>query len=163
MNITIKVPKDAETKNKVLIKDLKKRVQEYTDNVLVSDRDWDFAFLLELICYKLNRMQYCLKDGISEDSNKICKQMQIVEQALIRINEDAYYEQEVDKVYKKYGIKTAIVNCKLEIVDKNGNVVKDKKFDKVFKLAQQTADKQMRHDVDLAFDTMKMYFNHWWE
>jgi len=162
--ITITIPKGCHPK------ETRRRVQEYVNATLSDDHDWDFAYLLDLIIYKLSRMQKCiLKNNIIEDANKICFQMKEVEEALKRVRDDEYLVNKIDALHEKHQVKTGTVKLPdgmyqlKTLPKKKGETFDEEAYDRKFKEACELADKEREADLEIAFDGMKRNVLSWWE
>lgn len=160
--IEITVPKGC------IVKELKPVIQQYVNKVLADDRDWDFAYLLKMIQYKLSRMRKALKGGYNADSDKVCAQILEVEQAIGRIYDDDYSLKRIDAIHKKYdvrfGTKDEDGHCLFATLPRKKNGTFDEKaYNAEMKQAYKDADAEMRKDLEIAFDGMKKNVLGWWD
>lgn len=79
------------------------RINEWT-KFLREDRDWDYAYIIEVIRYKLERTRKCIvENNIASDCKKIGKEIKEVEDLLKKVTDDNYEEILLKPYYKKYG------------------------------------------------------------
>ena len=77
---------------------LKKKLKEYQE-ILKNDEDWDWAYILRLLKYKLERTRKCISaNAIIRDAPKVARQIRQVEVLLGRVEEDKYFEQ-ISKIF----------------------------------------------------------------
>jgi hypothetical protein len=162
--ITVTIPKGCH------LEETTKRIREYVKEVLAKDCDWDYAFLIYLIRYKLQRMQKCiLKNNIIADAKKICDQMKEVEDALTRIEKDDYLLPKIDALQKKYEVKSGTIKRPdgmyqlATLPRKKGGTFDEKKYDKEHKEACKQAEAERQKDLEIAFGGMQRNVLSWWE
>lgn len=72
--------------------------------ILWHDRDWDYAFILKILKYKLSRVRQCISsNGIIEGADRVAKQISYAEFLIDRILEDDYCETEMKQHIQKWG------------------------------------------------------------
>ncbi len=71
--------------------------------ILWNDRDWDYAYILDILKFKISRNRsYLEKYGIGLDKDKHIKQMKTVECLIERLT-SPYCMAEYDEHFKKWG------------------------------------------------------------
>ncbi|MDO8519837.1 MAG: hypothetical protein Q7T11_06710 [Deltaproteobacteria bacterium] len=151
--------------------ELERKMTEYRQ-VLKDDYDWDYAYILKLLCYKLARTRKCiLKNNIVSSSKLIGRQIQTIHDLLIRVMEDDYDEEVSKEFYKKYG-RVRMIFQKAEKGAKAIPVI--------FRYAKETrqkshlirkerrklfrkADRMRARDLKRAFHLMPKQILSWWD
>lgn len=152
-----------------IIKELQPLVQIYVDKVLAYDQDWDHAFLLRMMIFKLSRMRKCLGNGWSADRKKVAAQILDVEEALKRLDKDDYELSKVDAVHKKHDVKFGTRKGDkgetfFATVPRKKNVTFDQKaYDADLKQAYKEANAERNDDLYIAFEGMKKNVLGWWD
>lgn len=172
--MTIKIPKNIKTRREE--RELKRLTQDYVNDVLFDDIDWDWSALAAIMRYKIGRMRKCLRDGYSADAARNARDMKKVEEALKRLEDDDYFHDLVKKVHTKHQARLDFVkkvdkdksgpravSC-LEVVPmKKGGKVNLKAYNRDFRAAGRKSERLVNADVDLVFDTLKDRMRCWWE
>jgi len=151
-----------------IIKELQPLVQLYVDKVLAEDQDWDYAFFLRMMIFKLSRMRKCLRTGWSADRKKTADQILKVEEALKRLDKDDYSIDRIDVIHKKYDVKYGTKKengqCLFATLPRKKNGTFDEKaYDAEIKQAFKDADAERNNDLSIAFDGMKKNVLGWWD
>ena len=69
-----------------------------------DDFDWDYAYILRLLRYKLSRTRQCIvANSRAVSAKKIGKQIRKVEALLGQVVDDRYYQKISISFHKKYG------------------------------------------------------------
>lgn len=72
--------------------------------IIWQDRDWDHAYILRILKYKLSRVRKCITgNNIIEGATRVGKQIAYAEFLIDRILEDDYHKDEWAKHEKKWG------------------------------------------------------------
>jgi len=160
--MTITVPKNIKTRREE--RELRRLTQDYVDEVLYDDIDWDWSSLVALMRYKIGRMRKCLRTGLSVDAARNSRDMKKVEEALKRMEDDDYFHGLAKKVRKKHQARMDFVKRALEVVPvKKGGKVNLKAYNRDFRAADRKSKRLINADMDLVFDTLKDRMRHWWE
>jgi len=176
--MTITVPKNIKTRREE--RELRRLTQDYVDEVLYDDIDWDWSSLVALMRYKIGRMRKCLRTGLSVDAARNSRDMKKVEEALKRLEDDDYFHDLAKKVRKKHQARMDFVKKPdgksgatssiattcwgLEVVPvKKGGKVNLKAYNRDFRAADRKSKRLINADMDLVFDTLKDRMRHWWE
>lgn len=148
-----------------------KKVNDYR-KFLKTDEDWDWAYILRLLQYKLERSRKCiLSNEIVENAPQIAAQIREVEILLERVIENNYYEEISTDFHKKYG--------ELEMIEDRANAAQHS-VPVHFRFERETeehsaeirsehyrllelADQQQRDDLKKAFDLMTENIWGWWD
>lgn len=150
---------------------LEKKIREYR-KILKDDEDWDWAYILRMLRYKLERTRKCIvKNGIIADAPKVASQIRAVEILLDRVDKNRYYDQISKDFRKKYG-RLRMISGKAR-VDSRGVPV-------TFKFERETpgnskqihrehlrlwrkAELMQHSDLKKAFDLMLKDIWGWWD
>lgn len=80
-----------------------KKLREYR-TFLRNDFDWDWAYILRLLRYKLERTRKCIvANNIIVGARRVGREIREVERLLERVTADRYYEQIARPFHRKYG------------------------------------------------------------
>lgn len=153
-------------------KSFQKKLSEYR-KFLKDDYDWDYAYILKLLAYKLKRTRECiLSNNIVVSAPKIAKQIQEVETLLNRVTEDSYEDEILKEFHKKYGrlrtIKLPTNKEKPHLVPVQLKFRKETKensaqIHREFRKLLQKAHRMKERDLNKAFDLMKKNIWGWWD
>jgi hypothetical protein len=164
--------KKAKTKTlKVRSREFKKKLSEYR-RFLKDDYDWDYAYILRLLAYKLKRTRECIaKNNFVLSAPRKAKQIRTVETLLNRVVDHSYENETTKDFHKKYGQMRTI----------REKIQKGQKFTTVhFKFTKETprnreklhrefhklirkADRTRERELSRAFDLMKKNIWGWWD
>lgn len=128
------------------------RIIQYTP-LLWSDRDWDHAFFLKMMSFKLKRMSlYHEKYGHAVRSYEISKKIKICAILAERLSNDKYCEKEYDNYFKEYPIGGDFLTfLHRQMVDKERKDVK----------RIHVKEQYLRqYDKDLLFNMLNKYLEH---
>lgn len=135
-----------------------------------NDFDWDYVTIFDIMAFKMNRIEKCLKKGhhvqikaemdALKECQKICK----------RLRDEDFYE---DKYYKLHNKKWGKANYKfikndnnistMQCSRKNIKTKEDKKLEvKDFLQMYKNSDKDWKKDVDRLCHLFKKYSRTWW-
>ncbi len=153
-------------------KEFKKKLNEYR-RFLKDDYDWDYAYILRLISYKLKRTRECIiKNNLVTSAHKIAKQIKQVETLLNRVDNHAYADEVLKDFHRKYGQLRMIMAPK-EKRGKNSIPVHFKfakeipqnrqKIHREFRKLMNKAHRMEWQDLNMAFDLMKKNIRGWWD
>jgi len=171
--MTIRIPKRC--KKAFERRALRARTQDYVNKVLADDIDGDYDGLIRLIRHKISRMRKCIVgNDIVADAEEIGRQMQEVEDALGRLDDDEYFFKPLTALHKKYGVKYAWIRgdkgkngdrfSTLGLVPiKKGTKFDERKYRAEFRKLADRADKERQRDLDIAFDGIKKNIEGWWD
>ena len=148
-----------------------KKIREYAKH-LKDDFDWDYAYILRLLQYKLERTRKCIvNNSIVSSAPKIARQIATVEDLLKRVIDDQYLEEVGAPFYAKYG--------RLKMISRGAK--KGEKYVAVtLKFAKETqrnsallrrkhnaliikAERMQRRDLSKAFKLMEKNIWGWWD
>lgn len=139
---------------------------------LQDDEDWDWAYIIRLLKYKLQRTRNCIsRNNIIENAPIVAKQIREVEVLLERVEKNNYFWQISNGFRKKYGRLKMISEKPLP--GKNYSAI-------TFKFAKETprnsksahaqhhqlwikAEKMQRDDLKKAFELMHKNIWNWWD
>lgn len=166
--MTITVPKNIKTRREE--RELRRLTQDYVDEVLYDDIDWDWSALVALMRYKVGRMRKCMRTGLSVYAARNARDMKKVEEALKRLEADDYFLDLAKKVLKKHQARRDFVkkpdgksSC-IEVVPiKKGGKVNLKAYNRDFRSARRKSERLVNADMDLVFDTLKDRMRCWWD
>jgi hypothetical protein len=80
-----------------------KKLREYRA-FLRDDFDWDWAYILRLLQYKLERIRKCIvANDIIVGASRVAREIREVERLLERVTADRYYDKIAKPFHRKYG------------------------------------------------------------
>lgn len=130
-------------------------------SIVWNDRDWDQYYFYRLLQFKLKRIRDRMNLGLFEGSELIASDIDTAIQALERILNDNYCENEWKHIENTYG----------KLVFKNGTIVREKVLteemqekekEDVFNISKLEYDRKT-NDINLVFDTIKENVEKWWD
>lgn len=134
--------------------DFLKRCWDYIP-LLWSDRDWDHAFLLNMMQFKIKRMKELhIRCKRHVGVEKTIKQLLICEQLLDRLAKDEY----TDKTYQEHNEKWY---PGMDIWDRLNE--RNPKESKEFRKIMDHGEYMYQQDVDLFCKIFKKYHRKWWD
>ena len=148
-----------------------KKIKEYKE-FLKNDHDWDWAYVIRLLRYKLERTRKCiLENNIIKGSKKVAREIREVEILLDRVAEDNYFHEITKDFRKKHGKLKTIY----EKSEYGPNWLTSKsKFNKEtpqnskrlhvqYARLWTKASKMQQDDLKKAFDLMNKNIWNWWD
>lgn len=124
--------------------------------LLWVDRDWDHAFLLNMMSFKIKRMKELhIRCKRHVGVEKTIKQLLTCEQLLDRMSKDEY----TDKSYHDHNQKWFGGKCILDRL----NDPKDPKESKEFRRIMDHGEYMYQQDVDMFCKIFKKYHRRWWD
>ena len=148
-----------------------KKVREYA-KVLKEDYDWDWAFIIKLLQYKLKRTRLCIEsNNIVASSKKIAKQIKQVEDLFESVLDDKYYEQIGKGFIKRHGRGRFVFTKEDRDSRLRGMTVKyrgetHRNRDKIRRESirlHRKADRALERDLGRAFSLMAKNIRGWWD
>jgi hypothetical protein len=148
-----------------------KKIKDYKE-FLKDDHDWDWAFIIRLLSFKLQRTRKCiLENDIIKGSKKVAREIKEVEILLNRVTEDNYFHEITKDFHKKHG--------KLKTIYKKSEYGPGW-FSSISKFTKETpqnskrlhaqyarlwtkASKMQQDDLKRAFDLMNKNIWNWWD
>lgn len=132
-----------------------------------SDRDYDHAFLIYLLEFKLKRMKkFFDNEGIASNKTRD-RSLSLCINLLERLKEEENYSVNYNKFTKKWGDPDFYFkNGYMRMRSKREDRLSDsdlKRMKKEYKKAFDDDDAHRERDVALLFDTMKKYYKFWWD
>lgn len=133
--------------------------------------DFDSYYLLELMVFKLQRIEKEIKKGHHEPSKETNQSLRITQKLLQKVMKDDYHRAS-DLHYKKWGhpswkSKPCPDNPNLFIMDTsppNAITAQDKAIERQeFRDAYLKDEKIKERDVKILFNVMAKYYGYWWE
>lgn len=149
----------------------KKKVREYA-RLLKEDEDWDWAYIIGLLQYKLKRTRLCItSNNIVVSSKKIAKQIEQVEDLFGAVLDDKYYEKIGKDFRKKYGTGRFVFGKKdpdsksipATVKFRGETVSNRKRIHREFRRLHNQADKALERDLKKAFTLMNKNIRGWWD
>ena len=139
--------------------------------VVWRDRDWDQAFLYEVLRFKLGRMERFQRErGHSVEFKGIAGEIGLCVKLLDRIIKDDYLVNALNPHERKWGeaeiTHTPIEGSEYVSIDVRvlGLEGKYKELEEAGRLSRyHHSDYMRRQDIDMLFDTMKRYVECWWD
>lgn len=149
-------------------KEKQKQLKEWK-KIIEEDYDWDFFHLLNILSYKLERMQKFFEiKGCHEDNIKYAKQMKEAKDLLNKVKEEGYTKP-LEEIDKKYGemvfAEKSIEDWKTQKTFHRPKVNKknEKQYRKDVKAAYKKAEKMKQNDLKKAFDIISKNIWYWWD
>lgn len=149
----------------------RKKIKEY-EKILKEDRDWDWAYILMLLKYKLERTRKCIvSNNIIQNNKKVGREIKQVEVLLDRVLKDGYFEVISKDFNKKYGrIRMKFIKSDLrpntsqmKTYFKNETPKNSKIIHREFLRLHGRADKMRYNELKKAFDLMSKNIWGWWD
>lgn len=148
-----------------------KKMAEYR-RFLKDDFDWDYAYILQLLRYKLTRTRQCIvANNIVASAKKTGEEIQKVEDLLGRVLDDHYYEEISKDFHKKYG-QSRIIKLPHEkgvhavpvtIRYQKETAENSQQIHREVKRLYQKAERMKINDLKKAFDLMCRNIWGWWD
>jgi hypothetical protein len=150
---------------------LDKKIKEYK-RFLKEDEDWDWAYIIRILKYKLERTRKCIiSNNIISNSKQIAREIKEVEILLDRVEKDNYLRDLSKEFHKKYG--------NLKMISKKSEVGKNLS-EVTFEYTKETpqnrkqirsehhklfikAKKMQQDDLKKAFALMHKNIWNWWD
>lgn len=139
--------------------------------IIWNDRDWDWAYALKIMDYKLKRMSDNFSSTDYHDNTESLKQIKIARTLIARIYENDYGSRKTDALEAEYGVSREYNFIK----DETGEYYKMeakwvpeqspeqvKFLDKLWHKAHLDGEKQMKYELDYLFRFMSKHIRKWW-
>jgi hypothetical protein len=148
-----------------------RKVRDYA-RFLRDDEDWDWAYIILVLQYKLKRTRLCIESNkIVASSKKIAREIKTVEDLFEAVLQDKYYEIVGKDFKKKYGSGKFIhgkkeQGCNLRSVsiqfrgETKGN---RERIHREFNRLHRKADRALERDLNKAFSLMAKNIRRWWD
>ena len=140
---------------------------------LSTDGDYDWAFILRLLEFKLERTRKCILKGhaVLGERRKIARQIRSVEEHLSRVTDDSYFETISRGFTRRYGQLRMVTGKTLPgspgvpvtfRFDKETPRNKDR-IRREWRALHAKAEKMQKEDLRLAFEKMLREIWGWWD
>jgi hypothetical protein len=163
-----------------------RKIRRFVDNVnsllhwipiIWKNHEWDYSYLLELLVYKLDKMEvYFALEGMSTCSYISANQIAEVKRLLKRVKEDNYREEVENEFHfeEKYGELAMDFgekdenDCRRAMFsfvkdgEKISNELKEE-ADKVYLEMMKIADKRRKKECEKAFKIISKAIFNWWD
>lgn len=148
-----------------------KKIFEYR-RFLKDDFDWDYAYILKLLKFKLERTRkQILRNNIVKSAPRIGKQIKTVEQLLERVIRDSYFEEIAEDFHRKYGRprmtfgKREIGKASVPLIIKyrNETSANAKRIRRESNRLYKRAWLMQQRDLKMAFALMQKNIWGWWD
>ena len=148
-----------------------KKLREYA-RFLRDDHDWDYAYILRVLRYKLERTRRCIvSNDLVQSASKIGRQISRVEGLLERVIDDKYVEEIGVSFYAKYGRPRMLVgraakgerSAPVTIKFAKETVRNSEKLRRRHHALVAKADRMRRRDLATAFRIMEKHIWGWWD
>ena len=145
--------------------------------IIWRNEDWDYAYFLDLLTFKLNRMEKYFSQSYITPQNQITtKQIKEILRLLKRVREDEYveevkaefnFEEKYGEHQMNFGEKDKN-NCTRVIFFyvKGGQKISDElkeEADKLYREIINIADKRRKKECEKAFKIISKSFFNWWD
>ena len=153
---------------KDFLRSIRIKISDFFDNIkrivcwipkIWKDRDWDYAYLYEIIEYKLSRMEDCIRNGYSIDSEKVAKNIKICRELLKRLAKNEYKHEFISEYFDKYPLD--IENFNESINNRQDKITELDK--KKYKWAHEDEEYRRKYDIEYLFYIMKKHHRQWWD
>lgn len=151
-------------RNRKREREQQKKIKEYSE-FLKEDYDFDWAYFVYLMIFKLERMARCLANGYNENRMKRVAEIKEVVRLLKRVVGDNYHERAMRAFYKKHGRPKMIISKNSGAVDfiyKNGQSASEKMRRELIEL-WRLEDELLQNDLDLAMKKLARRLRWWWD
>ena len=117
--------------------------------VVWKDRNWDHSYIYDVLRFKLNNTEHCIRNGSHISAGKDADRIKICVNLLDRLRNDVYF----DMIYGDWdgGGSLSDIN----------NRTKEERED--FNRRYKHEDYMIKQDIDMLFDIMKKNIQKWWE
>ena len=131
--------------------------------VIWNDADFDYAYLIDIIGFKLlNMYKFFSNDKLTVcvDSNEIALEIKEVLDAITRYRNNDYCKEWYSLLYQKHGDICGTANpFRLHFPQSNDN---DKAV-KIWSMLNKRSDDLQQKDFEFVFDTLKNKLQNWWD
>ena len=136
-------------------------------SIVWNDRDWDYYFIFELLKFKLERMEQCLREhGRSIDNEKDANSIKECIVILERLIKDDYAAEDWNRIRSKWG-DFEFSNCENGCTKLTVSGVKteedEKKYSSDIKNCCEKEENMIQKDLNDLFDNMKINIRRWWD
>jgi hypothetical protein len=139
--------------------------------IIWKDRNWDSYYIFIILKKKLERTEYCLRNGHCVDGDKRADQIKTCIALLDRLIEDQYHENAFIDHVKKWGELDMTFGeiesngCgRLHITRPNIKTPEDEELEqKQSKLLYEHADRMRKQDVDYLCSIISKHVLGWWD
>jgi hypothetical protein len=147
-----------------------KKIREYR-RFLKGDEDWDWAYVVRLLQYKLERTRKCIvSNNFIVGAKRVGCQIEEVERLLGRVLADRYYDEISKDFRKRYGSlrmkagKSDLRNesVPVEFVFARETPRNRKQVHREFSRLQRRAAAMQQADMKRAFTLMSKNIWNWW-
>lgn len=125
--------------------------------IIWNDEDWDYGYLLDMLEYKLTRMQKYFKSGkitTTETYEEMLKSLNVAVDACSQLVGDKFEEEFTIPHYDKYPIG--------DLFEHINNPMSDE--ERTDFLAMVEAEEAKRQElIHLLFDTIRDNYRMWWD
>lgn len=129
--------------------------------LLWANEDWDQAYLLELIAWKLRRMEKEILNGWNANGEKIAHRVKTCYLLAERLSKDDYISEKYDRAlterFSKVTWEDAGNDCQRMILESNPAL--EKKLDGF----REESDLHRKQDEDLFFKLFKKHYRNFWD
>ena len=140
--------------------------------MLRDDEDWDWAFIIKVLQYKLKRTRLCIEsNNIVASSTKIAKQIKEVGDLFGAVLDNKYYRELGKKFRRKHGSGKFVYDKKEPGTQSVGVSVRFRgetkgnqdKIHREFRRLHDQADRKLERDLGRAFALMENNIRGWWD
>ena len=126
--------------------------------IIYKDRDWDHAYIIDILVYKLERMRDCiLRNAIIEDAQKVADEIDECVRRLKATIDTNWADKERDAFHAKYNLSEASIIDFFGFLDANPKIKKE--FNAINKRGYKAEEKQFQE----AFNYLRDHIRNWWD
>lgn len=141
-------------------------------SIIKADRDYDWAFLLAILEFKMRRMSKAITyDGTTVTASKRGRELLVCAILCKRIREENYNDTswlfkeiygELEMLREPLGASGS-VRVTMEWTKARKDTMEHQRASKEYVRMSRKAELQQQRDIDYLFDTMKRKLLGWWE
>jgi hypothetical protein len=148
-----------------------RKVRDYA-RLLKNDEDWDWAYIVRLLQYKLKRTRLCIESNkIVASSKKIAKEIKTVEDLFESVLRNKYFDVIGKDFKKKYGSPKLVYgktepgsNSRPVSIQFRGETKTNRdRIHREFNRLHRRADRALERDLNKAFSLMAKNIQRWWD
>lgn len=129
--------------------------------LLWQDEDWDFAYILRMLQYKLQRTRNAIESNdIVESAPEISEQIRIAEDAIERLLVDDYAPELCAAIEQKYGeyVRPYSALQRRLVTPEN-----ELEYQRELVQYSEEAQRLRQQDLDLLFRQLRDHIEGWWD
>lgn len=137
-----------------------KRLLDYAP-VIWKNEDWDYVYLLELMAFKIKRMEKNQRQHSHHlHRDRYARQLLICRNLLTRLSKNDYSQkeqQELTQIYGEYSFGKGRSFGRERVTDENKAA-----YSAAMKRTMEREEYLIQYDLEFFLNTFKKYIFHWW-